>query len=205
MPKEHKPRFKQKKTPQAPKIVNFDLPDAARMSKGIPDPVKIAIANAIMAFSEMEMSAETVIWDLTGVSIDDGKFLTTSIGAGDKLAILKKLSERYGIPVHKHPQTTKDIWFTIRQLVEARNKVAHGAWMMLDKVFPLVVSYRIPTTQGRIMGEHFPLDRLEAMARSAWKIKEQFDAMARHINSLPKRPEPVPEPPTEYPEFPTEE
>jgi hypothetical protein len=73
---------------KGPKIINYDLPDTSRLSKEIPNDVKIAIANAIMAFAEMEVSAETVIWDLTGLSIDDGKLLTR-MDSKDKLELAK--------------------------------------------------------------------------------------------------------------------
>jgi hypothetical protein len=40
------------------KVVQRSLSDASRITKGVPDKIKIAMADAIMAFSDMEMSAE---------------------------------------------------------------------------------------------------------------------------------------------------
>jgi hypothetical protein len=95
------PRFKRRKgkSTKGPQIINYSLSDTSRLSKKIPAAVKIAIANVIMAFAEMEVSAETVIWDLTGLSPDDGKLLTR-MDSKDKLELTKKFSERYGLAIH---------------------------------------------------------------------------------------------------------
>jgi hypothetical protein len=187
-------QLRQKKAkPKGPKIINYSLPDAKRISKKIPATIKTAIASAIMAFSEMESSAETIIWDLSGVSMDDGILLTKNLDAKEKLELTKKFSERYGIPIHADPDITANIWAAIRQEVEKRNKIAHGMWVMIDKKIPLAVSYRIPTGLGRVMGEEFPKQRLKLMADNCWKIKRIFDRMVRHIASLPTRPVPLPE------------
>jgi hypothetical protein len=65
----------------------------SRITKGVSDEIKIAMASAIMAFSDMEMSAEQFIWDVLGLSIDDGK-LVTQIDTIDKIELAKKLGER---------------------------------------------------------------------------------------------------------------
>jgi hypothetical protein len=49
-----------------------DLPDASRISGGI----HLGLADAIMSFSDMEIAAEQFIWDVLGLSPDDGKLLT---------------------------------------------------------------------------------------------------------------------------------
>ena len=185
------PRIKTKQ-PKAPTIVRYDLPEGTnRISKNIPDNIKLCIADAVMAYSEMEMSAETVIWDLTGLSMDDGRLLT-EIEFKEKFELAKKFSERYRIPIHGNAQTSADIWTLIRVIVEARNKIAHGVWAMLDGKTPLAVSYRIDRRFGKVTGEHFPEARLKLIAEQCRKIRDLFDAMARHITSLPTRPEPQP-------------
>jgi hypothetical protein len=81
------------------KIVQQNLSDAKRISKGVPDKIKLAMADALMAFSDMEMSAEQFIWDLLGLLPDDGK-LVTRIETKDKIELAKKFSERYRLPLH---------------------------------------------------------------------------------------------------------
>jgi hypothetical protein len=86
------------------------------------------------------------------------------------------------------PPQIKNYDLGSRMIVEARNKIAHGVWVMVDGDKPLAVTYRIPTGLGRIMGEHFPEERLTLIAKNCWKIKGLFDDMAKHIASLPERP-----------------
>ena len=59
-------------------VTNHELPHGSCLSRDIPDSVKIAIASAIMAFAEMEMNADAVIWRFLDISIDDGKLLMTN-------------------------------------------------------------------------------------------------------------------------------
>jgi len=133
-----------------------------------------------MAFSEMEMSAEHFIWDILGLSVDDGK-LVTRIETKEKIELAKKLSERYFLPLHPNDQTTAEAWSAIRDAIELRNKMAHGVWRMIDAQTPIVVSYRIPIELGRINSEHFPFERIEAVAFLCLKAKKLFDALCLRI------------------------
>lgn len=61
---------------------------------------------------------------------------------------------------------------------------------------------QVPAGAGRIMSEHFPISRLDLIAKNCWKIKDLLDAMARHIALLPEKPTAQPEPTISYPELP---
>ena len=196
------PRTKKPKAGSAKgnKIVQQNLSDAKRISKGVSDKIKLSMADAIMAFSDMEMSTEQFIWDLLGLSADDGK-LVTRIDTKDKIELAKKFSERYRLPLHPNEQTTTEAWTEIRNAIEARNKMAHGVWMTIDLKTPVVVSYRIPIELGRINSEHFPLDRIKAVTRVCVKAKGLFDTLCAKI-ACEGRPEPPPPPETpDDPEF----
>ena len=197
------PRSKQPKAGSRKErtIVQQNLSDGSRITEGVPDTIKLAVASAIMAFSEMEMSAEHFIWDVLGLSGDDGK-LVTQIDTKDKIELSKKLSERYGLPLHPNARTTAEAWSTIRSAIEARNKMAHGVWRMIDGTIPLVVSYRIPIELGRINSEHFPLDRIEAVASTCLKVKKLFDAMCVKIATDGRPAAPPPAQTPDDPEFP---
>jgi hypothetical protein len=169
------------------------------ITKGVPDQVKIAMASAVMTFSDMEMSAEQFIWDVLGLSVDDGK-LVTRIDTKEKIELAKKLSERYRLPLHPNEQTTADAWSTIRSVIEARNKMAHGVWVMIDNTTPIVVSYRIPIELGGVNSEHFPLDRIEAVTSVCVKAKGLFDTLCAKI-ATEGRPVPSSSPRPDDPEF----
>jgi hypothetical protein len=177
------PRFKKLKVKsrKQQKIVQQNLSDGSRISEGVPETIKLAFASAIMAFSEMEMSAEHFIWDVLGLLVDDGK-LVTRIDTNEKFILAKKLSVRYSLPLHPNAQTTADAWTAIQSTIEARNKMAHGVWRMIDGSTPIVISYRIPVEPGDINSESFPLDRIEAVTSMCLKVKKLFDAMSRNIS-----------------------
>src|ERR1700689_4135315 len=136
-PRPKNPRFKKPKR-RAPTIIQRNMSEASRITKGVPDQVKIAMASAVMTFSDMEMSAEQFIWDVLGLSVDDGK-LVTQIDTKEKFELAKKLSERSRLPLHPNEQTTAEAWSAIRSAIEARNKMAHGVWVMIDNTTPIVV------------------------------------------------------------------
>jgi hypothetical protein len=72
------PRHKSKASkPAAADLPTIDA-DPSRFSDNIPDTIKIAIANSIIAYSAMENSTERLIWDVAGLSYDDGELLTRS-------------------------------------------------------------------------------------------------------------------------------
>ena len=198
-PRPKNPRFKKPKR-RAPTIIQRNMSEASRITKGVPDQVKIAMASAVMTFSDMEMSAEQFIWDLLGLSVDDGK-LVTQIDTKEKFELAKKLSERYRLPLHPNEQTTAEAWSAIRSAIEARNKMAHGVWVMIDNTTPIVVSYRIPVELGQVNSEHFPLDRIEAVTSVCVKAKGLFDTLCAKI-ATEGQPTPASSPPRpDDPEF----
>jgi hypothetical protein len=83
------PRQKKQKSVKPSTVVYRDLKERSRLSKSISKPIRVAIADAIIAFSEMEATADIVIWKLTGLSDVDGKLLT-QIDAKQKLELAKK-------------------------------------------------------------------------------------------------------------------
>jgi hypothetical protein len=197
------PRVKKQKPQNPPKIIYQHLSNKNRLSKVIPANVKIAIAGAIIAFSEMESTVDVLIWRFAGLSADDGKLLL-QVEAKEKFENAKKLSERYGIPAHPHSQTTLDIWANVRTLIEARNKIAHGVWRMIDKAAPISISHRLKSELGHDESEHFSLQRLRDIKRACERITRQFNLMIEQIEPLPARPLPQPrQPPASRPEYPS--
>ena len=145
-----------------------------------------------MAFAEMELSAETLIWDLTGISWDDGKLLTR-MDARPKFELARTLCARYGVAPSKNDVEINGFWKQITRLRDERNKIVHAAWMMFQDKLPLAASYRLPAKLGRATGEGFPIPRLQNIARECREIKGIFDRMAdQHIESPQAPSEPSP-------------
>ncbi len=164
-----------------------EISDLARMSVEIPDDVRIAIADVVMSFAAMETTAEHLIWELSGVSFDDGKLLTR-MEAKAKLDLARKFIERYNLLKGHDKEKIVAFWRTIHFLVELRNKVAHGLWWMLDKKIPLCASYRMASGEGQVTAEAFPLERLRYITEENSRAKTNFDSMVKHVQSSPPKP-----------------
>lgn len=158
--------------------------DQSRLSDDIPDEVKIAVANALIAYSAMEHVAERLIWEISGLSFDDGRLLT-QYDSSKRFQILRELLERYGIIVLPNRRTTLEMWAAIKILIPVRNLLIHGVWAMLDKTIPLAISARLSSDIGQVSGEAFRLERLQAMERQCYKIKKVFDAVSERVHASP--------------------
>ncbi len=179
------PRYKSKKkqSPTPNEIPTIDI-DASRLSDDIPDIVKIAIAEAIMAYAAMEGTAERLIWEITGLSFDDGRILTR-VDSSEKFETLKTFIENYGLIIHYSRITTVAMWTAIRQLMPVRNLIVHGIWAMLDHKIPVTISPRLPTTTGNVVGESFPIERLHAIARQCYRVKKSLVALSDRVRASP--------------------
>jgi hypothetical protein len=177
------PRHKSKKSKAAaadnPHIIDAD---ASRLSDNIPDEIKIAIANSIIAYSAMENAAERLIWDVAGLSYDDGKLLTRN--GANKFDILKQLLEQHGVVVHYSRRTTISMWDAIRQVVPTRNLIVHGVWAMLDNAMPVSISYKLSSDTGHVLGEPFDLERLQAVGRQCIKVKNVLEGLSKRRQRL---------------------
>jgi hypothetical protein len=160
--------------------------DLSRVSFTIADPIKIGIADAIVAFAAMEQSAEMLIWELTGVSIDDGRLLTR-MDARPKLELCRTLSERYGMYPHRNPQSNTEFWVLVTTLTSARNKIVHGVWGTLDGSTPFAASYRPPSDLGTVEADAFPIERLKTFGNGARQVKRYFDAMTQMRRTSPAK------------------
>lgn len=155
--------------------------NSSRLSDNIPDEIKIAIANSVISYSEMENSAERLIWDVAGLSYDDGKLLTRS--GVNKFDVLRQILEQHGIVVHFNRQTTLSMWAALRELVSVRNLIVHGVWAMLDSAMPVSISYRLSSDPGHVLGEPFRLECLQAFERQCFKVKKVIDGLSERLRS----------------------
>lgn len=156
-------------------VQNIQLNDMSKVSRDLPDPVKVAIADVIIAFSLLDAAAEQFIWQLCGLSFEDGRLLTT-MDTRPKFNVLKALVLKRGITL-SNPPLPDSFWDTLDNLREYRNQVAHGQWAMYDRQVPITASFRIIDKQtGRIIADAFSIERMEAIAS---QCRRCFDYLGR--------------------------
>jgi hypothetical protein len=154
-----------------------------KLSAGVPDNVKVAIATAIMSYSNMESSLEWFIWDITGLTYDDGRLLT-KVDTSDKISIAKALAGRYQIQSPVYGPDKKSLWTLMNELASIRNLIAHGVWGMHALTVPVASSFRLKGEENRVVSEGFSLERLEAIARRCDNAKVALEKMGRAAQSL---------------------
>ena len=132
----------------------------SRVSFEPPASVAREIGRAIMSFSYLETAAEMMIWDLLNLSFDDGSLITSRMQADNKFALLRELLER---PTNDKLMPTKQFWKTLKTLSEARAKIAHGAWIMVDREMPMIMSHRFSGPRDVVMGESLPAHPVEGI------------------------------------------
>ncbi len=160
------------------------ITDPARVSFDIPAPVKLAIADAIIAFARLETTVEQLIWSLVGIPDHHGPKLTR-MDTRAKFQLLEGLmiSEIF-IEKKRNP---KDLWTMLRELTDERNMVIHGIWAMVDKTDPYIYSHKLKAPKGIIRSRHFPIELLQHMEKSCRVIEDSLIALCeKRPSSLPK-------------------
>jgi hypothetical protein len=174
-------RNRLKKQDNTQQIETIEI-NETRLSSDIPDEIKIAFAEAIMMYAAMEHIAERLIWDITGLTYDDGRLLTR-LDAQPKFDLLRSLIEQHGHVVHYNRRTATEMWGAIKTLIPVRNLAIHGVWAMLDGKTPIAISPRLPTTPGQVVGEPLRLERLRAMAGQCHRVKEILSALLDRVRA----------------------
>jgi len=139
-----------------------------------------------MTHAAMESAIEGLIWDITGISYDDGKLMTKN-DISQKVDLLKALIERYGLIIHYNRKTTQEMWTAIKELMPLRNLAVHGVWAMLDGKIPVVISFRLPSTLGHVDSQAFEIERLNAMANQCMRIKKHLDDFRKRVLASPPK------------------
>ena len=183
--RERKPKDKaQRNPPGKPAVVD----GTGRLTPSVPDHFKVAIAAAILAYSNMDMQLEDFIWDVLGLTSDDGRLLT-QIDISQKIIIARALAKRHGIASLVFGKDHKTLWSVIRELGPIRNLMVHGIWGMHDLAVPIVSSFRLKEEGevDRVISETFPAVRLDAFLRQCERVKVCLEAMCVAAQALQQK------------------
>ena len=153
---------------------------ASRVDFNIPVDVRLGIADAIMAFSHLEMTAEMMIFDMLKLSFDDGRLITGTMVTNRKFELFHDLLDTK-LPTDSPYRKIDRAWRATDTVISARNKIAHGVWAMLDGQTPFVVSYRFEGGPQTVAGEEFPLGRLRAVRRLSLRLRALLSRLAEDM------------------------
>lgn len=181
MPRRPRDRKQKSKAPCKPPVID----GTGRLSPGVPNHFKAAIAAAIFAYSNMEMQMEVFIWDVLGLSADDGRLLT-QIEMNKKIAIARTLATRHKIAFPVFGPERKTLWTVVSELGPIRNLMVHGIWGMHDLTIPIASSFRLKEEGeiDRVISETFPATRLNAILRQCERLKACLEKMCVEAQEL---------------------
>lgn len=151
----------------APPVV--DMPPGAKFNFAMPDWAKLLIAECIIAFGRVEQKTNEIVWVIEGADAAK-KVKIARAPAADNFK--KAIAAREGLDDLR--QANYHGYFV--QLAQARNLIAHGSWMMVNNV-PWVVWHKFIIDDGRVVGEFYDRERLEA-------TKRQCNSMLRMLSEV---------------------
>jgi len=170
-------------------VRNVNIDDKSRLSPLLPDNVKIAIADVIIAFGILESRLETLIWALCGLDFEHGAMLTT-MDARPKIDLAKSLVKKHRVRLDS-PPLPPNFWETAQDLRGYRNQIAHAMWAMADGDIPVAGSYRTRDQHGkRVVADAFSIERMEAIATQCANVGRYLERLERAYLERSPRPKP---------------
>jgi hypothetical protein len=138
--------------------------------------MRVAIADALMSFADMEAAIETVIWDYTGIDHRYGRLLT-GMDIRRKVEIVRALlAEKIDAQIFS--SSTSSVWPQIANITLDRNMLVHGTLYMLDRSVLMSISFRGKTLDGMFTGSIFPLERLAMIKVTCDQLAQTFAELA---------------------------
>jgi len=128
----------------------------------VPENQQRLIGLLVLNFAKLEHNVENAIWNFLGLSIDEGRPLTSRLSTDSKIEMLKSLAKTYlrGELLND----TLECVDLINGYKEDRNFVVHGSWgTLMPEVVPVCASLRPQAPPGEVISETFPEERMLAI------------------------------------------
>jgi hypothetical protein len=143
------------------------------------------IGRVIIEWSKLEAVLMDVLWQLTGLTFEDGRLLTERMDPARLIILLRTLASRK----MKEPllQEFINALATADELRDDRNFIVHGSWGTLDpEGVPVALSLRAKSEPGEIVSEGFPHSRMRAIINAIARTKREVGKIAEKL-PLPSR------------------
>jgi len=131
----------------------------------------------VIEWSKLEACLADVLWQITGLSFEDGRLLTERMDSSRLILLLRVLAARK--MEGEAMQALIDALQTADELRGDRNFIVHGNWGTLDPGgIPVALSLREKSEPGEIVSEGFPHERVRAIARAIVQTKNEIMKIA---------------------------
>jgi hypothetical protein len=103
------------------------MPEGVRLSRELPEWVRLAIADAVVVFGSMEQEIIEISWVLQDADLKQRLKLARNPATENFISVLESIE-------HAEKGLKLDALKTsFRDLADQRNLIVHGAWAMVDE------------------------------------------------------------------------
>jgi hypothetical protein len=142
------------------------------------------IGRVVKEWTFVENCLHELIWVLTGLSFEDGRLFTERMDPSRSIALLRVLGPRY--LKGQQLQTLVDALTRADQLRSDRNFIAHGTWSDIQpEGQPTASSIREKSEPGQVIAEHFPVERMRAIAAGIIRTRDEIAAIIQSFSESP--------------------
>jgi hypothetical protein len=115
------------------------------------------MGRVVIAWAALESCMQAVIWEFLGLSMSDGRIITSRLDAAAMIPMLRALGLRNLID--DKIQDFLDLLVAIDEYRGDRNFIVHGTWILLNNI-PAAMSLRQDAEPGKVVTETFPRERM---------------------------------------------
>jgi hypothetical protein len=123
------------------------------------------IGRVVVIWSKIESALDQNIWELAGLDMETGRYLTRPFGAEGKIKTLKALSK--DLLTERSFKELESILNSVGSCQEDRNFIIHAAWGTSHPDpfthVPLGLSTRPKSDPDKVIGETFPIERMNTI------------------------------------------
>jgi hypothetical protein len=153
-----------KRQTESPRIESMH--SGAKLSRDLPDWVKLAIADAIMLFGRLEQEVIEIAWLIKGAEPKVERLKVARNPATDNCSDIVAIVEQAAI------QELNALRSTFDDLAKDRNLIVHGAWWFVDDRRPWVVWHKFIEDNESVMGEFYEKGRFADFMMKATHLYE---------------------------------
>ena len=148
------------------------------VSGNIPDKLKMAIGDAVSLFSKIDHCALEVVWLIKGADVAGKKKLAKAYAANNL--------ETFECAIRQLPNVERDdIFSACRELLNERNLIAHGVWLVDDAGIPHVTWHsRFLESDDYAVIESFSYDRFDSFLERGRAVLDILDEIKRNLEEI---------------------
>jgi hypothetical protein len=141
----------------------------------------------VIEWSRVESLLNDVLWNILGLSFEDGRVLTGRADAITKIALLQLIAPRH--LTGEHLAGLLVLLDTADALREDRNFIVHGSWgtLMPDNL-PVAASLRPKSKPDEVMSETFSRERMRGIIKQIIFVRSSLVILLNELETSPGTP-----------------